>query len=634
MSQFVYGGPPRYRHQVMALKKMIATGGVGALLMEPGTGKTAVTLDFASVLALKQPSVDGVQETRVLVIAPLAAVDTWVQQSKVWVSPSINVWAEAIGGSILQRAETLAARGGQPFVKWNPDKPSKWLSAVQVQIDDGDSFREGWRIACTKCSGWAREVIGQTLAAKDRAFRDHLKDKHPEFELRMPLPRRLVNGIYVDTPERAEGWQRSWDWYARSSQRPHIIRSDGPDGLGTDKPRLIIEVINIDTLGSRAKVGSKLMSDVVLDGVRRYNPHLVVVDESHRIKGHTSNVSKLADRIGQLVPKRMILTGTVMPAGPMDVFSQWRFLDPYAFGDIDEDGVRRRATFQRFQSRFAVMGGYLGHQVVGYRNMDELQNIMGQRAAVVLKRDALDLPPVVEVVVPVMLSAAEKKAYMDMKKSLAYAFGGSVTGGGPVATVSNSLVQIMRLRQITAGHLPDDMGITREIGTSKVDTISSIVHDQLTGEKRIVVFTLFTHELEMLKRKLAKPGTIVETISGSTPQSERVAIRQRFGDKTNTDRIVLVAQIKTLSLAVNELVSASNVIFGSLSQQRDDLIQAIDRLNRIGQDGEKVTVWYAEAPGTIDGVIHQSHRDGTSLEQAVLDHVMQFNPDVDDLMAS
>lgn len=441
-----------------------------------------------------------------------------------------------------------------------------------------------------------------------------------------PLKRRNIGGIVQDTPERAEGWQRSWDWSGRASEGRTLRRSDGPDGLGKDKPRLIIEVINIDTLGRRDMVSkSKSLADVVLDGVRRYRPHLVVIDESHRIKGQSSNVSRMADRIGQTVDKRIILTGTVMPAGPLDVFSQWRFLDPYAFGDLDEDGSRRRATFQRFQGRFAVLGGYMGKQVTGYRNMDELQNIMGQRAAVVLKKDALDLPPVIETVIPVMLTPAEKKAYMQMKKNLSVAFQG--TANGPIATVNNRLVQVMRLRQITSGHLPDDMGIVREIGTSKADTIASLVHDTLGSEKRIVIFTLFTHELEMLKRKVAKSGTIVETISGATHNDERIAIRRRFGNLTDyPDRIVLVAQIKTLSLAVNELVTAQNIIFGSLSQQRDDLIQAIDRLNRIGQVGEKVNVWFAEAPGTIDTVIHQSHRDGTDLELAVLDHVMQFNP--------
>ena len=557
--KFIPGGPDRYAHQKMALKKLISVGGVGALLMEPGTGKTAVTLDFMSVLALKQPEIDGVREARVLVIAPLAAVDTWVQQAKTWVSPQVNYWAEAVGGSIKQRAETLAARGGQRMTK-------------------------------------------------------------------DPLRRRSINGVLQDTPDRAEGWQRSWDWSGRASEGRTLRRSDGPDGLGKDKPRLIIEAINIDTLGRRDVVSkSKTLADVVLDGIKRYRPHLVVIDESHRIKGQSSNVSRMADRIGQVVDKRIILTGTVMPAGPLDVFSQWRFLDPFAFGDLDEDGVRRRATFQRFQNRYAVLGGYMGKQVTGYRNMDELQKVMGERAAVVLKRDALDLPPVIETVVPVMLTPAEKKAYLEMKKNLSVAF--ASTAAGPTATVNNRLVQVMRLRQITAGHLPDDMGIVREIGTSKADTIASLVHDTLVSEKRIVIFTLFTHELEMLARKIEKQGTVVEKISGATPNDERMAIRRRFGDlQGHPERTVLIAQIKTLSLAVNELVTAQNIIFGSLSQQRDDLIQAIDRLNRIGQKGEKVTVWFAEAPGTIDSVIHQSHRDGTDLEMAVLDHVMQFNP--------
>jgi superfamily II DNA or RNA helicase len=568
VSQFVFGGPERYAHQKMALKKLISVGGTGALLMEPGTGKTCVSLDFCSILALKQPDkVDGVQETRILVIAPLAAVDTWVQQAGVWISPQVNYWAEAIGGSIQQRAETLAARGGQRLTK-----------------------------------GPLRQ-------------------------------RRTGGGVLMPTPERAEGWGRAWDWSGRSEERPHLHISDGPAGLGTQKPRLIIEVINIDTLSSRGRVtASKNAADYVLDGIRRYNPHLVIIDESHRIKGHTSNVSRLADRIGSVVPRRLILTGTVMPAGPLDVFAQWRFLDPYAFGDIDEDGVRKRATFQRFQSRFAVLGGYLGKQVIGYRNMDELQNVMGQRAVVVLKKDALDLPPVVESVVPVMLSSAEKKAYMDMKKNLSVMFTNQVTG--PTATVANRLVQIMRLRQITAGYLPDDMGIVRELGTSKADTIASIVHDTLPSAKRIVVFTLFKHELHMLKQKIEARGMVggkqtvkVETIGGETPHDERIAIRKRFKDlEGNPERTVLIAQIKTLSLAVNELVTAQDIIFASLSQQRDDLIQAIDRLNRIGQTGDKVTVWFAEAPGTIDGVIRQSHKDGTDLETAVLDHVLQYNP--------
>src|SRR5690606_39692341 len=61
--------------------------------------------------------VTGVQTCAlpILVVAPLAAVDTWVMQVEQFASPQVSYWAEALGGTIRQRAEALADRGGQPF---------------------------------------------------------------------------------------------------------------------------------------------------------------------------------------------------------------------------------------------------------------------------------------------------------------------------------------------------------------------------------------------------------------------------------------------------------------------------------------------------------------------------------------
>jgi SNF2 family DNA or RNA helicase len=75
-----------------------------------------------------------------------------------------------------------------------------------------------------------------------------------------------------------------------------------------------------------------------------------------------------------------------------------------------------------------------------------------------------------------------------------------------------------------------------------------------------------------------------------------------------------------MSLAVNELVTANHAIFGSLSQQRDDLEQAKARLDRTGQT-RPVTFWYAVAPKTVDEVILKSHRDRSNLENELLRHI-------------
>ena len=516
MTVFKPGGPPRFEHQRKGLRDIIANRGVHALLFDPGTGKTATTLDYCSLLAIKSFTA----EARVLVIAPLAAVDTWVEQAETYVADGIRVHAEAVGGSIKQRAETLIARG------------------------KGDYHTNARR----------------AYALVDR------------------------KGIH-------------------------------------DTCQLTLLALNLDTFNSRASVSpgsSRTMADLMVDAVKRFAPDLIVVDESHRIKGPTSNTSRAIARLTPICRRRMILTGTVMPHSPLDVFAQWRFLEPTAFGQMLPSGERRPATYGYFRGRFAVMGGWMGKEVKGFVNLDQMQDIMARNATVVRKTDALDLPPVTDSVVTVDLSAAERKAYDEMKKNLAVAL-----TSGALASVPNRLAQMMRLRQITSGYLPDDNGVLNVIGESKARVIRSLVHDTLTGEDRIVVFAHFRHEIDLLARLLAprqgERPTEVVTITGDTDARERAAIRRRFGSSEQT-RIVLVAQTKTMSLAVNELVTASHAVFASLPNQRDDIEQARARLDRQGQRS-KVTFWTALAPATVDEVIWQSYHDRSDLETALLRHI-------------
>lgn len=539
--KFVPGGPQRFRHQKLGLRSLISTAGIGALLFDPGTGKTAVALDYASILALM--STTG--EARVLVVCPVAATDTWVLQAKTFVSDKVNWWAEVLGGSIVERAEALASRGDQPFR--------------------------------------AAPVTGKVRNPRPRLTRAQ-------------LPRMQHVGL---------------SQFTDSSHPEARSINDIPT------PRLVLEIINIDTLSSRRRYGSKTVADKVLDGVRRFAPELVIVDESHKIKSATSNASRLMGRMTSFVRRRILLTGTVMPHGPLDVFGQWRFADPYAFGEVNADGSRRSATFNGFRGRYATMGGFMGHEVKGYRNLDEMQAIMAKIAVVARKRDVLDLPPTTDVVVPVHLNAAEQRAYSEMTRDLLVKL-----ESGDTATAGNRLTSLMRLRQITGGFLPDDSGVLHVIGDSKAQVIDSIVNDQLLGESRVVVFCVFTKELEILAQKLARKGTEIMTISGATPTDERQRMRQRFGSD-DPARMVMICQIRTMSLAVNELVTACNAVFGGLSQQRDDLVQARDRLNRIGQT-RPVTFWYAVAPNTIDQVILDSHQQRTDLETAALSHIKSY----------
>lgn len=63
-----------YKHQVLAVKKLLSTGWGGALLMEPRTGKTKVAIDYLSILHMSE----GVN--RVLMIGPVVAIQVWKEQ--------------------------------------------------------------------------------------------------------------------------------------------------------------------------------------------------------------------------------------------------------------------------------------------------------------------------------------------------------------------------------------------------------------------------------------------------------------------------------------------------------------------------------------------------------------------------
>src|SRR3546814_14304698 len=126
---------------------------------------------------------------------------------------------------------------------------------------------------------------------------------------------------------------------------------------------------------------------------------------------------------------------------------------------------------------------------------------MARNSIVVRKEDALDLPETVDGKVPVHLSPREQAAYDQMKDQLA-----AVLGGGNLATVPNRLAQMMRLRQITSGYVPDDNGVTRTIGDSKVAAARAIVCDTLAGESRVVVFAHFRQEISDLEAAYRKAG--------------------------------------------------------------------------------------------------------------------------------
>ncbi|RKJ39243.1 hypothetical protein D7X94_12990 [Acutalibacter sp. 1XD8-33] len=122
-------------------------------------------------------------------------------------------------------------------------------------------------------------------------------------------------------------------------------------------------------------------------------------------------------RLGDQARYKLILSGTPVQNDAMDIFSQYRFLDPTIFGQ----------NYYTFRSRYAVMGGFNKKQVVGYRDMDELIRKEHSIAYRVTKEEAVDLPEQTFENRIVTLGKKERGIYNQLKRdSVAQLEGGAV----------------------------------------------------------------------------------------------------------------------------------------------------------------------------------------------------------------
>lgn len=296
-----------------------------------------------------------------------------------------------------------------------------------------------------------------------------------------------------------------------------------------------------------------------------YKPDMIICDESQKIKNPSANQSKTLHRLGIKAKYKMILTGTPVQNTPMDVFSQWKFLDPYIFG----------LSFYAFRNRYAVMGGYYNHQIIRYKNMDELTSKAHSIAYRITKEEALDLPEQVFLNRYCELEPIARRTYDKVaKESYAELLGGEITA-------TNVLTKLMRLSQIAGGHVKDDRGRMQVISKAKINELKDIMDEIIIcNKKKLVVFARFIPEIESIK-KLAEEMQIQFTyITGKIKIEDRGEMYGKF--QTDENIKLFIAQIQTAGLGIT-LTAADTAVFYSLDFNYANYSQAISRTHRIGQ---------------------------------------------------
>lgn len=351
-------------------------------------------------------------------------------------------------------------------------------------------------------------------------------------------------------------------------------------------------IINVDAV-NKTKT-SHVGYDTIDYILQQTNKVMMVVDESTIIKNSDSKRTKAVTALGKKCLYRRILTGTPIANTPLDIYAQMAFLSPTIFP--------HSKNFFAFRARYAIMGGFQMRQVVGYKNQEQLAEIVGKHSFRATKDECLDLPPRTTQVRYVELSKDSWKAYRAFVDEVAVELADSVM------TMDQVVKKISKLRQLTGGWVKDDEGQTYRVGKEKFTELEHLL-DECRGQK-VIVWCQFIQEVFAIQD--AYPEARI--YYGGMNQKARNEARYAFEYGT-CPMIVIQNDTGSMGLTLNQ---ATVSIFYSNPVYPLPKDQARDRNYRKGQD-KPVTEYELIVKGSIDETIFQSWKNKRSLAETLMD---------------
>ncbi|MEI6132411.1 MAG: DEAD/DEAH box helicase [Bacillota bacterium] len=330
-----------------------------------------------------------------------------------------------------------------------------------------------------------------------------------------------------------------------------------------------------------------------------FDADIIVADEGHKIKTHNTKQAKALHKLGAKARYKMLLTGTVITNKAIDVFSQYKFVNPLIFGN----------SFYTFRNRYFDMTGYGSYTPVLKKSMSkELMARLHSIAFRVTKAECLDLPETTDIIRHVDLEASAMRVYKDLvKDSFAELQKGEVT-------VTNVLTRLLRLSQLTGGFIGDDDGnAPQRISTAKLSALEDILEEALNEGKKLVIIARFIAELKAICKLIESKKVRYSLIMGGVKDRDEQVSQFQCDPEVQ----VFVGQIATAGLGIT-LTAASTMVFYSLDYSMSNFEQTKARIHRVGQK-ENCTYIYLTAKGTVDEKVLMALQSKADLARTLVD---------------
>jgi SNF2 family DNA or RNA helicase len=381
--------------------------------------------------------------------------------------------------------------------------------------------------------------------------------------------------------------------YLRLHHKKKAKREELIDEFLTPRHELSVGLINYESLSS------------ILEYDPTFSVDMIVADESTRIKNRNANATKAAIKISDRAEYTVALSGTPMPNGVHELYSQIRFLSKKYVGN----------SYWKFADRYLEMGGFQGKQIVGEKNQEELRTVISYFSRRLRKEDVLDLPEKVYTKLEVNLIGEQKDAYESAQDDFLFAvdaFNQSNQKVTDYSLVKNALHRLSVCQRIASGHITNEDGeILRFDKNPKLAALSELLGD--FGDQPIIISARFHEDIEIIYEAVSR-------VDGRTPVKYHGGIPNNVAEKNlkkfqSGKADTFIMQVQKGSYGINLTVADTIVIWNNwFSYGTRDQLES--RTHRKGQTNHCHYIDLV-AHNTVDEAILESIAKKQSISEAL-----------------
>jgi hypothetical protein len=383
-------------------------------------------------------------------------------------------------------------------------------------------------------------------------------------------------------------------------------------------------VTNIESIGRTTAKSPKgkskkfILEDALVQMIQDGSLSMIAIDEAHKNMSPKStqgkvilDIKKQTGKMIQWIP----MTGTPIKNKPLDVFTPLKLVDGHEI-----------KSFFEWSHIFCIFGGYGGYEIMGYKNIPMLKDMLQNHMIRRMKSEVLDLPSKIYYNEYVDNTPYQQNLYDALEEEI-------YENKEEILKSLNPLSAMLRLRQVNGSpELVDDTLVVDDSYLSKnakLTRLLEIVDDIIERDEKVIVFSNWVEPLRTIYKFMSKKCKTC-CYTGTMSEAEREKHKNVFIN--NPDYKVMLGTIGAMGVSVT-LTVATNVIFYDDCWTSADKVQAEDRTMRIGQTNS-VNIYTIMAKDTVDERVRDIIEQKKGIASFIVDNSldMKKNPKLFDFL--